>query len=385
MSGRERIMVIEDMPDNLLVLQDTLESEGYAVVPVMDGEAAMELLKKDPGQVDLILSDVMMPGLNGIDLCRCLRHDPTLAHLPIVLITAKRLDERDALLGIDAGADDYLVRPIDSKLLCRKLRLVLDRQQDLKHWQHKYQEKKEEIESREWGARMLVHDIRNPLNGAIAAINLLEMDPNTNEDQRALIDITLSCLRTQMNMLQDLLTTAAAQNGSLVLEKESFDLGACVKEQILLQQGVVEMERFAFHYQGLDDGLLVTADRQLLGRVIANLMVNALKYGRKSSRVEIWSGPPEKCPLPISVQGRVAFMIINQGSAIPKEIQQKIFQPFIMGNNAKTERENSILTTGVGLGLCFCLQVISRHDGFINILSPLPGQEDGVAFYFVLP
>lgn len=380
----ERIMIVEDLPDNLLVLQATLEHEGYQVLPAMDGEAAIDLLRQEHGEVDLILSDVMMPGLSGYDLCRHLRQDPALAHLPIVLITAKRLNERDALQGINAGADDYLIRPIDPQLLSRKLRLLLDRKRDLKHWQEKYQDKENEIESREWGARMLVHDIRNPLGGAIGAMNMLAQDPNITKDQRFLIDLTQNCLEAQMNMLQDLLATVAAKNGSLVLNKRAFDLGECVREQIQFQQGVTK-GRHAFHCQGLEEGFSVTADKQLMGRVVANLIVNALKYGRQRSEVEIWLGPPERCPLPIAGQGRLAFMIINQGSAIPRDTQQKIFQPFTMGDNAKQERENSILTAGVGLGLCFCQKVIDLHGGFINIISPLPDKEDGVAFYFILP
>ena len=384
-NSMERIMVIEDLPDNLLVLQATLEHEGYEVLPMMDGESAIQHLKEEQGEVDLILSDVMMPGLSGYDLCRSLRHDPTLAHLPIVLITAKRLNERDALHGIDAGADDYLIRPIDPQLLSKKLRLLLDRKQDLKHWQNKCQDQKKAIESTEWGARMLVHDIRNPLGGAIGAIDMLAADPTITESQRFFIVLAQNCLKTQMNMLQDMLATVAAKNGTLVLNKHSFDFGACVQEQVRFQQGVMEMERCDFHCQGLDDELFVTADKQLIGRVVANLIVNALKYGQHRSLVEIWSGPPEKCPLPLAGQGRLAFLIINQGPTVPEEIQQKIFQPFTMGSNAKQDRENSVLTGGVGLGLCFCQKVIDLHGGMINIISPLPDQDDGVAFYFILP
>ncbi|MDP2105463.1 MAG: hybrid sensor histidine kinase/response regulator, partial [Desulfobulbaceae bacterium] len=306
-------------------------------------------------------------------------------HLPIVLISAKCLNERDALIGIEAGADDYLIRPIDPQLMSKKLRLLLDRKRDLNHWQSKCQDQTKEMESTEWGARMLVHDIRNPMNGAIGAVNMLGLDPDTTENQRFYINLAQMCLKTQMDMIQDLLTTVAARNGSLVLCKEPFDFGACVQEQVSFQQGVMTMESWNFHCQGLDAGLSVSADKRLIARVVANLIMNAIKYGDKRSGVEIWSGSPEECPLPIAKQGRVAFVIINQAAAIPKEIQQTIFLPFTMGSNVKQDRENSVLTVGVGLGLCFCQKIINLHGGFINIISPFPGREDGVAFYFVLP
>jgi len=375
-------MLIEDLPDNLLVLQATLQHEGYEVIPMLDGEAALQRLKV--GGIDLILSDVMMPGLSGYDLCRAVRRDPTLAHLPIALITAKRLSEQDILLGINAGADDYLIRPIDPQLLSRKLRLLLDHKRELERWQHKYHDQEKEIESREWGARMLVHDIRNPLGGAIGAVSMLATDPNTTEDQHFLINLAQNCLQTQKDMLQDLLATVAAKNKSLILHPEPFDFGACVREQIALQQGMVAMMQHTFLCQGLEDGVIVNADRQLIGRVIANLMVNALKYGKQRSEVAIWSGPPSRSPLPLVGSGRLAFTISNQGAAIPADIQQQIFQPFTMGDNAQ-QAQDSVCTAGVGLGLCFCERIIALHGGSINIISPLPGTGEGVAFYFILP
>ena len=383
-SNLERILIVEDMPDNLLVLQATLEHEGYEVLTASDSEAALKILQEDRRSVDLILADVMMPGLSGYELCRVLRLDTELAHLPIVLITAKRVGEADALIGMKAGADDYLIRPIDPELLTKKLRLLLDRKQELELWQGKYRRKLDELEIREWDTRMLVHDIRNPLTGAMASLSLLEMESNITEEQRQLIQNALSCLMKQRDMLQDILLTAAAQNDRLVLRKESLDLDKCIQEQIALHQNVAINEQFTIDYHGLPD-TRITADRKLLNRVIANLLMNALKYGKQKTRIDIWLGRPENCTWPIVGSGQLAFVIANQSPPIPAADQTKIFQAFAAGPARIQEGKRPTRSTGIGLGLCFCLKVIQLHGGIINVISPLPGREDGVAFYFILP
>jgi len=379
------ILVVEDNSDNLLVLQSTLEHAGYQVSTALNGEEALEFLQT-PGQaVDLILSDVMMPGLSGYDLCHSLRQDHKHAGLPVVLITAKRIDERDALHGMNLGADDYLVRPIDPRLLTKKIQILLDRKHTLDGWRKKHQAKVDELDHREWSTRMLVHDIRNPLSGTIAAVSLLEMDQDLSTAQRLLVGKALQCLEKQSEMLEDILATAAAQNGRLQLKRESFALGECVQDQVLLQEEAAAFRRITIDCQGLDgDWRVENADRRLLGRVIANLMMNALKYATGDTTITVWIGAPAAAPFPLPVagEGRVTFMIINEGPIIPESAQEWIFQPFAQGGNNDQE---SPRTAGVGLGLCFCQQIIRLHGGRLGVISPVPTGESGVAFHFTLP
>ncbi len=380
------ILVVEDNLDNLLVLQSTLEHAGYQVSTALNGEEALQLLQEDQGvQVDLILSDVMMPGLSGYDLCHVLRRDLTLNELPIVLITAKRTDETDALQGMNAGADDYLVRPVDPQLLTKKIQVLLDRKRCLDSWRQRHQDKVAEIDLREWNTRMLVHDMRNPLSGAMAAISLLEMDPNLTPNQQLLADKAIQCLEKQSDMLEDILATAAAQNGRLHLNRGDFDLGECVREQVLLQEETAAFKRIALDCQGLDGGWRVErGDRRLLGRVVANLLINALKYADRSTTVIVWIGPPAAAPISLpDTEGRLTFMIINEGQPIPASAQEWIFQPFAQ---MTTGGQSNHRVSGVGLGLCFCQQIIRLHGGQVGVISPLPDWSDrGVAFHFTLP
>lgn len=379
--AKERILVVDDMPDNLLVLQSTLEHAGYEVIPALDGSEALNFLRDKPTMVDLVLSDVMMPGLSGYELCYSLRQDPRYSCLPIVLITAKRMEEEDALWGLTIGADDYLTRPIDPRLVVKKISSLLSRKQAADHWQAQYENQRQEIDSREWSMKMLVHDLTSPLSNAVMCASILATDSDLTPRQGALVaKIKKSCLH-QHSMMQDILMTAAAQNGKLALNKEFFDLGLCVQEQISLLEEVIASKNIAVQYVGKDHAWGVKADRRLMERVIANLLMNALKYGKPKAPLDIWLGPAKAHPWVLPGEGDLAFVIANEGPVIPLPEQQRIFQPFsqCLANKERTRH------AGVGLGLCFCDKVMTLHNGAIGVFSPVPGKENGAAFYFTLP
>ncbi len=119
------ILVVDDENINLRLVSRLLEMEGYEVVTAQSGEAALHLIEQTPP--DLALLDVMMPLMDGYELCRRLRHNPVTAQIPIVMLTAL-VDENDRLKGIEAGADDCLPKPFDVDVLRTMLkRFLLDR------------------------------------------------------------------------------------------------------------------------------------------------------------------------------------------------------------------------------------------------------------------
>ncbi len=382
-ADRQRILVVEDLPDNLLVMQATLEHEGYEVLAVSNGEEALRYLAESGTEVDLILSDVMMPNISGYELCQEIRRNPRTAHLPVVLITAKRLGERDAIYGMDKGADEYLTRPIDPRLLVKKIQLLLSRKRHLEHWQDKYRQEKQQLELQEWERRTLVHDMCNPLTGAMAALTLLELDPEATPRQADLIKKVRTCLNRQHEMLQDILCTAAAQNGHLTLNRQTIDLSCCIREQVELYRETAQSKKMEIRCHGVELPHPVNGDARLLNRVIANLLMNALKHGRSASTITIWLGKPQSCPWPVTAIGKTVVAVHNEGSAIAAPYHKSIFLPFAQA--PATPEGGGMARSGVGLGLNFCLKIVELHGGNIDLLSPVPGSESGNLFYFSLP
>lgn len=124
MSGR--IVIVEDEPELAALVADYARAAGYAAEVCGDGAAALEALRRDPPA--LVVLDLMLPGLDGLSLCRALRADanPLLADLPVVMVTA-RVEEIDRLLGLDAGADDYLCKPFSPRELVARIKAILRR------------------------------------------------------------------------------------------------------------------------------------------------------------------------------------------------------------------------------------------------------------------
>ncbi|MBI3457341.1 MAG: response regulator, partial [Candidatus Rokubacteria bacterium] len=117
-----RILVADDNPMNLDILETRLAAHGYEVLTASDGEAALALARSS--QPDLILLDVMMPKLDGLDVCRQLRGDPSLPFVPIILVTAKG-DPKDIVAGLEAGGDEYLTKPVDQAALVARVKSML--------------------------------------------------------------------------------------------------------------------------------------------------------------------------------------------------------------------------------------------------------------------
>lgn len=124
MERRKKILVVDDEPDIAEMIAFNLEKEGFTVLRAADGERALASIKKDGPH--LVVLDLMLPGMNGIDVCRAVRRNPSTEHLPIVMLTAKS-DPVDRILGLEIGADDYVTKPFHVRELVARIRTVLRR------------------------------------------------------------------------------------------------------------------------------------------------------------------------------------------------------------------------------------------------------------------
>jgi phosphate regulon transcriptional regulator PhoB len=124
----KKILVVDDEKDIVELIEYNLKKEGFSVIQAYDGESAVALAKKQ--KPDLLILDLMLPRMNGIDVCKAIRGNPATADLPIIMLTAKA-DELDKVLGLEIGADDYITKPFSVKELVARVRSILRRMQDV--------------------------------------------------------------------------------------------------------------------------------------------------------------------------------------------------------------------------------------------------------------
>jgi signal transduction histidine kinase len=355
------ILAVDDIPDNLLLVKYALESDGHEIVMVEDGATA--LAKIEESAPDLILLDVMMPGMDGYEVTRRIRNHPKLPYIPILLITAH--EQSSVVKGLDEGADDFLRKPIQVDELQARVRSLL---------RLKYS-----IDQRENFVRCLTHDLRTPLVAADRMLNLIRQGVfgETSEQLKEALNHMTSNNQSLLKMLNDLLAIYSYDMGRRTLSFVNFDLENLIHEvatelnPLALEKGLdidcksldnINMDRFK-------------GDRMELRRVLTNLLGNAIKF-TDTGKIEISWQPTQ----PISTSDEkfansdwIKIQVKDRGMGIAEEELATIFEAFCQGNHKRS---------GNGLGLHLCRQVIEAHHGTITVDSQVG---KGSCFTICLP
>lgn len=377
-----KVMIVDDNPLNINILKDTLEPFQLNIFMALDGKSAVEITPQI--QPDLILLDIMMPEMNGFEVCRHLKADPTTKSIPIIFVTAKNLPE-DIEKGFALGGSDYVLKPfclteiqvrVKSQLVLRKLLLqkeswlrqlekaklqleekVLDRTTYL-------QEAKEEAElanqaKSEFITRMN-HELRTPMNAILGFSQLMEM--NLESDQG------LSSQKTQLGQIRK------AGNHLLILINEILDLSGIESGQTKISMEKVQLHRLIEEKviplvkpQAMDRNIVITnltaehseffalCDPFRLTQIMLNLMTNAIKYNKEQGSITLNAQQTSN--------GMIRISVTDTGQGIPKEYLETIFTPFyrLDKNDPKVE--------GVGIGLTITKRLVELMGGKIFVDS----------------
>lgn len=217
----ERILVVDDSPDNLFLIQSILAEDGYHCVLAEDGQTALTTLVASPPH--LVLLDVMMPGMDGFELTRHIRHDASLPYIPILLITA--YDQASVVKGLDSGADDFIRKPVEVDELLARVRSLL-------RLKHSVDERDAIARQREDFVSRLTHDLRTPLVAADRMLSLFQqgalgaLAPAMAEA----ITVMARSNRNLLAMVNSLLEVYRYEAGRKVLNIESLVLSQLLAE-----------------------------------------------------------------------------------------------------------------------------------------------------------
>ncbi len=351
----ERILAVDDNPDNLVLLQTILEVEGYEVGLVDNGMDALEQVVESPP--DLILLDVMMPGMDGYEVTRRIRKNPEISYIPILLITAHH--DASVVEGLDAGADDFIRKPFNHEELLARVRSML-------RLKHSIDEQQKMARQREDFVSRLTHDLRTPLVAADRMLLLFEQETfcPISEDMKSAISAMMRSNQNLLQMVNNLLEVYRFEAGKKTLQMESCNMGLLVEEvaqelsSLAMEKGLaVNVDKSKLDPQDETAGV-VKGDRLELRRVISNLIGNAIKFTDTGSvNIAISETPSNPHGNPW-----VIIEVQDTGYGIAKEDQGKIFERFRQGKNKRA---------GSGLGLHLSSRIIESHKGNIEVFSEL--------------
>jgi len=359
-----RILVVDDEPLARRSVRAMLERGFYKVETAENGHEAIEAFAS--WRPDLILLDIQMPDMDGLEVCRRIREMPGGGLLPIIFLTG---DERPDIhsLAFQVKGDDFLRKPVMQGELIVRIRSLMR----LKRLQAEVQEERDNLldlqQQREQLFQFIVHDLKNPLTTIQVGLEVLEdrddASPTAQTQLRRLRDTAHSMGR----MIENILDIGRAEQVGLELRKTRIPLESWMP---LLLQEVESQARSRSHALswGCPEGLEIEADPEFLRRLLLNLLENALKYSPSGSHTRI-EAQPSKRGIRLSVQ--------DQGQGIPEGMRERIFGKFV-----RLDETGTGARAGSGLGLAFCQLVAEAHDGRIWVEDNPAG---GSVFVVELP
>ena len=352
--NRERdtvVLVVDDDPIALILAQEALGSDGMDIVTASSGEQALDLI--DDINPDIVLLDIMMPGINGFETCRRLKE--TYGHdcAPIIFITAKN-ESDDVVEGFSAGGIDYLPKPFQPGEVVVRVRTHLQNRMLAEQQKALVEQLSKADAAKNRFLGMAAHDLRNPLAGIRGLSEFLLDDSmgTLSEDQLDLVNNIQTASQGMLQLVNELLDLATIESGELKIDRKNTDLIELSGKSIFFAKINAEKKGTTIEFDPSPTSAEISVDPEKIKQVIDNLLSNAIKYSPPSSNVRIELN---------STENEQSISVKDQGPGIPDGERDKLFKDFGRLSVQPTAGEKS-----TGLGLAICRKIVEAHGASIT-------------------
>ncbi len=364
-SKKDVILVVDDQPNNLKVISSVL-GDSYSLSFANNGPNALKILENL--QPDLILLDVMMPGMDGYEVCQRIKSTEKTKELPVIFLTAKN-DIEDILKAFRAGAVDYITKPFN----IMELKVRVGNHISLKHTREQLKNANDKllqvIHEKDKFFTIIAHDLRNPFIGIsslsqimveqLGSLQLDEMEEYAREIHHASTNA--------FNLLKNLLSWAKSQTGRMDFVPQQLDVQELITETIAFIQEAAILKNIEIESQ-IAEGLSVFADKEMVATVMRNLVSNAVKFTHTGGKVRISCERSDQ---------HIQISVVDNGIGMTSKMVEEIFRIDVSNGRKGTNGEPSS-----GIGLLLCKEFTERNGGTIKVESQ---PDEGSTFNITLP
>jgi signal transduction histidine kinase len=369
--GPARVLVVDDVDYNRDILERILVREGHTVVTAEDGGKALERLRSGP--FDLVLLDVMMPGIDGIQVMGEVHRDPALMHIPVIMLSAMG-EEANIVTCLKLGAQDYLTKPLNQRILNARIQSCLERKR-LRDMESEYVARLEGMEAElkrmnddltqanQVKSRFLAtaaHDLKNPLTGILLLAEMVRDAPGVPPEAAARALRIGEMGRRMLQIISSLLETAAQEIQDVTLSLAESNIPSLVHQVVVANLEYAQSKDIRLTYQEVLAGeCWGYVDEVHLRQAVDNLVNNAIKYSPPGRPVEVLLSPRM-----VDGQTWVEILVKDQGPGLTAEDKDNAFGLFQRLSAVPTGGEYS-----TGLGLSIVKQMVELHGGRVSVES----------------
>ncbi|RKZ41456.1 MAG: hybrid sensor histidine kinase/response regulator [Gammaproteobacteria bacterium] len=367
MKKKQTVLIVDDNPKNLSFLGSFVAENGYLSGFAVNGTEALDYTKeKCP---DLILLDIMMPDIDGFEVCRRLKQDAKLADVPIIFLTAKT-EKEDVIAGLELGAVDYVTKPFNKKELITRVNTHLELQAAKDDLREALAAKDEALATRNKLFSVIGHDLSSIFSGLLGIAELLTEEERQADDvgtKKNWLQMLMQTANNGYDLLMNLLNWSKSQTGRLQVNPTKVILQYLMIRNVKSQYDKANCKKIGI-VADVDENLSAFVDVNLLDIVLRNLISNAIKFTKASGTIQVTAKQIEGNLVEISVS--------DTGIGIKPENIDRLFQVNIASTYG-TDNEK-----GNGLGLVLCKEFIEKCGGTIGVESEVGV---GSRFYVRLP
>lgn len=366
LKGR-KILIVDDDRINIRILSSILQNEGFVITESVSGESALVLYEEI--KPDMVLMDVMLPGIDGFATCRAIKERYGDNAAPVIFFTSKT-ESDDIVEGLAAGGVDYLAKPFRRKESLARIRTHLQNRILSEQQKALVDQLKAANQAKNRLLGMAAHDLRNPL-ASIRGLAEFLRDGTVGQltpDQLDLATTIFETSQSMLTLLNELLDVATIEAGELKLHKEPHNLSELLVKAVYLNNINAARKNTKIHYSPPEEAPIVRVDQAKIKQVIDNLLSNAVKYSPPGSTVNV------------RISGyypAYSVAVQDQGPGIPENERHQLFKDFTTLSAKPTGGEKA-----TGLGLAICRKIVEAHRGAITATN-LP--QGGCEFSIMLP